>query len=84
MRKVREVLRLRCKMKLSIRQTARSTNVPRSTVTDYYRRVSRSDLSIDELLKLDDKDIEAVLFPEHRFANLAKRPLPDMSAFILR
>ena len=80
MRKTREMLRLRCKMNLSIRQTARSVNVPRSTVTDYYRRFSRSGLSIDKLLKLDDKAIEAVLFPEHRFANSAKRPLPDMSA----
>ncbi len=80
MRKVREVLRLRCKMKLSIRQTERSTNVPRSTVTDYYRRFRQTGHNIDELLKLDDKAIEAALFPEHRSANSAKRPLPDMSA----
>jgi len=53
MRKVREVLRLRCKMKLSIRQTARSTNMPRSTVTDYYRRFRQTGHNIDELLKLD-------------------------------
>jgi len=31
-------------------------------------------------LNLIEEAIEAVLFPEHRSANLAKRPLPDMGA----
>lgn len=79
MRKIREVLRLRCKLNLSIRQTASSVNVPRSTVTDYYQRFSRSGLSIDKLLELDDKAVKTILFPERRIIGEVKRPLPDMT-----
>ena len=84
MRKVREVLRLRCKIKLSIRQTARNANVPRSTVTDYHRRFRQTGHKIDELLKLDDKTAEAVLFSEQRIVGESKRPLPDMASIHLQ
>jgi len=84
MRKIREILRLRCKMNLSIRQTARSANVPRSTVTDYHERFSRSGKTINDLLSFDDNAMETILFPEHCVTGETKRPLPDMSSIHLQ
>jgi len=84
MRKIREVLRHSCKLQLSIRQTARSTNTSRATVGDYRKRFEKSGIDIDTLLAMSDKEIEQALFGAAALTGKPKRPLPDMAKIHLQ
>jgi hypothetical protein len=84
MRTIRDVLRHSCKLHLSIRQTARSTNTSRATVGDYRKRFEKSGIAIDTLLAMSDKEIEQALFGPARLPGKPKRPLPDMAEIHLQ
>ncbi len=77
MRKIHEILRLKYEMDLSIRKTAKSAGVSRSTVTDYLARFECSDLSWPEAANLDEVLLEKKLFPASPAAVEVHRPLPD-------
>jgi len=64
MSRVREVLRLRFIAKLSIRKSAISASVSRSTVSDYCKRFQQCDIDIESFLLLDENRQESLLFPK--------------------
>ncbi len=76
--KVREVLRLLMEKGLSIRKAARSCGVSRTSVHEYLLRARRADLGYEQVLRMDDATLEAVLYPrdEKRTGNTHK-PEPD-------
>jgi transposase len=77
MRKVREVLRLKHGMGLSVRQIAGSCSMSAGAVCGYLQRAQAAHLNWPLPDDLDDAALEASLFPSA--ANLAARgaPLPD-------
>jgi len=77
MRKIREVLRLKFELDLSERQISKSTQVSRSTISDYLRRFAVSGLSWPLPTELADADIDARLFPPKPALPDALRPAPD-------
>ncbi len=81
MSRVREVLRLRFVTKLSIRKSAVSASVSRSTVSDYCRRFEKCGVDIESFFALDENKQESLLFPKI----VAKpkpnsKPLPDVES----
>ena len=77
MRKVREVLRLKHGMGLSVRQIAGSCSMSAGAVCGYLQRAQAAHLNWPLPEDLNDAALEALLFPSA--ANLAARgaPLPD-------
>ena len=75
MRKIREVLRLLWGQHRSSREVARSCGVARSTVGDYERRARAAGLSWP-LPEIDDRSLEALLYPSER------KPPPE-TAFVM-
>jgi len=79
MRKIREVLRLRYDLKLSARQIAKSCNIARSTVSDYLFRARNAGLSRPLPPKMDDTDLENLLYPSAaQDVPQEKRQMPPM------
>lgn len=76
MRKIKEVLRLKYECGLSVREIARSCQVPRTTVSDYLRRAKAASISWPEARELTDTWIEEKLFPVQEPISV-KRPDPD-------
>ena len=77
MRKIREILRLKFELDLSVRQIAMSTQVSRPTISDYLRRLEVSGLSWPLPAGLADADIDARLFPPKPAVPDAMRPAPN-------
>lgn len=77
MRKIREVLRLKFELDLSERQISKSTQISRTTVSDYIRRFVVSGLAWPLPAAFADTDIEARLFPSKPTLPEALRPPPD-------
>ena len=77
MKKIREVLELHVKMKLSSRKVERSTGVPRSTVLDYASRFKISGIDINTLDNIDDEKLQSKLFDFKKSTPKNKKPLPD-------
>ena len=77
MKKIREVLELHIKIKLSARKIQSIVGVPRSTVLDYISRLKKSDIDINELDSLDDEQLKAKLFGSIKNTPKYKKPLPD-------
>jgi transposase len=77
MRKIREILRLKFELDLSDRQISKSTQVSRSTISDYLRRFAVSGLSWPLPADMADADIDARLFPPKSALLCALRPDPD-------
>ena len=77
MRKTREVLRLKFELDLSDRQISKSTQVSRSTISDYLRRFAVSGLLWPLPADMSDADIDARLFPPKPSLPDALRPAPD-------
>lgn len=78
MKKIKEIVRLRLECRMSVRNIARSCDIPRSTVDDYLRRVSVAGLDWPTATDLSETELEARLFP----AGTDKpptRPLPDFA-----
>ena len=77
MRKIHRVLRLFFEAGLSIRAIARSVQVSPSTVEDYIRRARTAGLSWPLSEKLDDRALEARLFPVVQVSPRVERVTPD-------
>ncbi len=77
MRKIREVLRLKFELDLSVRQIANSTQISRPTVSDYLRRFAMSGLSWPLPVGCADSEIDARFFPPKPAIPDAQRPTPD-------
>lgn len=77
MRKIREVLRLRNGLGLSVRQVARSCSISHGVVGNYLRRAQVAQLSWPLPEDLDDAAIEARLFPSATNKSVRGAPLPD-------
>lgn len=80
MSRVREVLRLRFVAKLSIRKSAVSANVSRSTVSDYCKRFKQCNIDIELFLSLDENKQESLLFPTVVERSSSTKPLPDVAS----
>lgn len=77
MRKVHLVLRLFFAAGLSIRAIARSIHASPATVGDYIRRAQVAGLSWPLPEGMDERAVEAKLFPPRPPASAIQRPLPD-------
>ena len=79
MSRVREVLRLRFVTNLSIRQSAISANISRSTVSDYCKRFKLCNIDIESFLSLDEDRQRSLLFPTVTLkAKSSSKPMPDV------
>ena len=78
MRKIREVLRLKWALGLSHRQVARSVRIGHGTVHDYLQRARLSGMTWERAEGLDDRALEALMFPSRASAESAgRRTVPD-------
>jgi transposase len=79
MSKIKEVLRLKYLNKLSNRQIEKIARVSRNSVANYIKNYEVSELTIQELLKLDDSKLEEVLSPQKGSKLLVKSQIehPD-------
>ena len=77
MRKIKEVLRLKCDCGLSKREIARTCQVSRSTITDYLMKARVAGLRWPEAATLSEAQINERLFPIKRIPNSVQRPGPD-------
>jgi len=76
MRRLREILRLRWALRLSVRQTAQSVGVGRSVVSKTTTRAELARLGLEELAELDDEALERRLYGERKPRG-GPRPEPD-------
>lgn len=78
MRKIREVLRLKCECKLPNRAVARSCNIGYGTVSEYVQRARAAGLSWPLPENLDDDALERMLYPDSvPLPRGVTRPEPD-------
>jgi len=81
MRHIKEILRLKHEHRLSVRQIARSTGLPTSTVNDYMGRAQRAGLSWPLPEGLSEAELQRKLLntevQEPRAAAEPSRPLPN-------
>ncbi len=77
MRKIKEVLRLKFDNQLSKRQIAQICCIAHSTVSDYLRRFREAALSWPLSEKIDDNQLEQLLFPRPQIGSPHRRPKPD-------
>jgi transposase len=77
MRKIKEVLRLKFDNQLSKRQIAQSCSIAHSTVSEYLRRFREAPLSWPVPEKIDDNQLEQLLFPRPQIGSPHRRPQPD-------
>jgi len=75
MRKIREVLRLKCEVGLSARQISTSLHVGRATVGDYLNRFAANGLSWPSAFT--DGELQRRLFPPAPTVPSDQRPMPD-------
>lgn len=86
MRQIKEVLRLKYEMKLSVRNIARATRLARSTVSDYLRRARIADLEWPLCDSVDEQVLWEKLFHEDSTSSgpagkgSTSRPLPEWSS----
>ena len=76
MRKIKEILRLKHEVGLSVRRIARSCSVSRSTVSEYLSRASAAGLSWPLGDGMDEASLERLLFSSDSQV-ASKRPVPD-------
>ena len=78
MRQTREVLRLHLLADLSPRKIHGATGVARTTVQDYIKRCKASELTLEEMNRLDDDALSVKLFPETKHASpRSGKVMPD-------
>jgi transposase len=76
MRKIKEILRLKHEVGLSVRQIAKSCSVGKSTVYEYLSRASAAGLSWPLDDSMDEARLERLLFAPDLQVPSSKRPLP--------
>jgi transposase len=79
MRKVKEVLRLRYGLGLSLRQIAHSCSISTSGVGDYLQRAKAAQLTWPLPEEVDDAALEARLFPSATNSPVRGAPIPDFA-----
>ena len=77
MRNIKEILRLKFGLGLSVRQISKSTQLSRPAVSDYLRRFEMSSLAWPLPTGITDTAIDAQLFPPKPELKDILRPLPD-------
>ena len=78
MRKIREVLRLKCELNLSERRIAKSCQLGRATVSDYIARFKAAGLTWPLPADMNDTTLEQRLFPSQSGQQSARRQhVPD-------
>jgi len=77
MRKIKEVLRLKCDCGISEREIARICQVSRSTVAEYLRRASAAGINWAEASTFTEAELEKRLFPVQRVPRTIPRPSLD-------
>jgi len=77
MRKIKEVLRLKFDHQLSKRQIAQSCSIAHSTVSEYLRRFRQASLGWPLPEKIDDNQLEQLLFPRPQIGSPHRRSQPD-------
>ena len=78
MRTIKEVLRLKFENRLSVRQIAKSCDIGKSTVQEYFDRAQKAGLTWPLAPELDDAALENLLFPPHDPFPQEKRRMPAM------
>ncbi len=76
MRKIKEILRLKNEVGLSVRQIAKSCSVGKSAVHEYLSRASAAGLSWPLEDSMDETSLQRVLFSSNLQVPSSKRPLP--------
>ena len=79
MRKIKEVLRLRC-LGLNQHQIARSCSLAQSTVHEYWKAAEAARIGWPLPADWDDRQLEEVLFPTRPERATRRQALPDFSA----
>jgi transposase len=80
MRKIKEVLRLKFKCGLGIRQIGRSIKASHSTVSDYLHRAKKKGINSWPLdPDIDDNKLEELLFPEDPSSKSASKHFPNFT-----
>jgi len=77
MKKIGEVLRLHFKLELSVRQTSKSINVSRGTVSNYCKRFKQLDITIDEFIALNELQQEKLFYPNKLSTRTNSKVQPD-------
>ena len=77
MRQIREILRLKWELGLSVRQVALSCGLSRPTVTTYVQRAEACGLSWPLPASLDDAQLERMLYPPRSPAAFVPGSEPD-------
>ena len=77
MRKIVEVLRLHFKLELSIRQSAKTANVSRGTVSNYCKRFESLDMAIDDFISLSELQQEKLFYPNKLTIRTNGKVVPD-------
>ncbi len=79
---IKTILKLHFESKLSFRQISNALSIPKSTVTDYVRRLKSAGITLEDLNGdgISDNDVYRRLFPE-TYSELPcrKRVLPDFT-----
>ena len=80
MKKIIEVLRFHFKLELSIRQSANTANVSRSTASDYCTRFKKLDIDIDDFISLNELQQEKSFYPQKlNILNNKSKVMPDVN-----
>ena len=83
MKMIKTLLKLHLESKLSSRQISNALSIPKSTVTDYVRRLKSAGITLEDLNgdDISDNDAYRRLFPEtYLEAPRRKRVLPDCTS----
>ena len=82
MRKIKEVLRLKCVQGLSNRQIAKACGIARPTVGEYLRRAAEAGLAWPLPADLDEATLERQLFPPPTGASTQERSSPALAVIV--
>jgi transposase len=77
MRKIKDILRLRHKAKLSYRGIAQALNIGYGTVVDYLKRADKANLGWPIPDDLDERDLGRLLFPSQPQTGQRRFSEPD-------
>ena len=80
MKMIKTILKLHLESKLSSRQISNALSIPKSTVTDYVRRLKSAGITLRDLDAVSDEEVYRRLFPEtYSESPCRKRVLPDFT-----
>lgn len=74
---IKEAIKLYYKSKLFVRNISRATGIPRTTLSDYIKKIETLSIPIDELLLLSETELKKIIFGESKQS--AGRVMPDIA-----